>query len=169
MCFGSWPGTRRRATWTRLGDQTAEAWLIECGQTPRLRELLWEPLVVAALNQAPATAAAAPFARVLARMFNGTRSDAAIGLPRVPLDALYAEPARTWLEARGSSVLTGTTATLAVDAGRAIGVDLRDQRIEAGAVISIGALVLVPGAGAGHRPTRDAVASTRAGWLPPRL
>ena len=124
------------ATWTRLGRQTAESWLIECGQTPRLRELLWEPLVVAALNQAPATAAAAPFARVLARMFNGTRSDAAIGLPRVPLDALYAEPARTWLEARGSSVLTGTTATLAVDAGRAIGVDLRDRRIEAGAVVS---------------------------------
>ena len=122
--------------WARLGDQTAEAWLIECGQTPRLRELLWEPLVVAALNQSPATAAAAPFARVLTRMFNGTRSDAAIGLPRVPLDALYAEPARRWLEARGSSVRAGTAATLVVDGGRAVGVDLRDQRLEAGAVVS---------------------------------
>ncbi len=88
-------------SWARLSAKTAETWLIECGQTPRLRELLWEPLVVAALNQSPATAAAAPFARVLTRMFNGTRSDAAIGLPRVPLDALYAEPARRWLEAQG--------------------------------------------------------------------
>ena len=51
-------------TWERLGEETAEAWLIECGQTARLRELLWEPLVVAALNQSPATAAAAPFVRV---------------------------------------------------------------------------------------------------------
>ena len=122
--------------WARLADQTAEAWLVECGQTPRLRELLWEPLVVAALNQSPATAAAAPFARVLTRMFNGSRSDAAIGLPRVPLDALYAEPARRWLEARGSSLQSGIAATLAVEAGRAVGVDLRDQRVEAGAVIS---------------------------------
>jgi hydroxysqualene dehydroxylase len=122
--------------WERLGEETAEAWLIECGQTARLRELLWEPLVVAALNQSPATAAAAPFARVLTRMFNGTRSDAAIGLPRVPLDALYAEPARQWLEARGSSVRAGAAVTLAADAGRVVGVDLRDERIEAGAVVS---------------------------------
>ena len=107
-CAWDWCcGGCRGATAARRGpgwrDRTAEAWLVECGQTPRLRELLWEPLVVAALNQSPATAAAAPFARVLARMFNGSRSDAAIGLPRVPLDALYAEPARRWLEARGSS------------------------------------------------------------------
>lgn len=124
------------AAWARLGDQTAEAWLVECGQTPRLRELLWEPLAVAALNQSPATAAAAPFVRVLARMFTGTRSDAAIGLPRVPLDVLYAEPARRWLEARGSSVRVGTAATLVVESGKAIGVDLGDQRVECGAVVS---------------------------------
>jgi squalene-associated FAD-dependent desaturase len=124
------------AIWTGLGSQTAEAWLIECGQTPRLRELLWEPLVVAALNQSPATAAAAPFARVLARMFNGTRSDAAIGLPRVPLDELYAEPARRWLESHGALVRAGSAATLVVDQGRAVGVDLRDERIKADAVVS---------------------------------
>jgi len=123
-------------TWSRLGGQTAEAWLIECGQTPRLRELLWEPLVVAALNQSPATAAAAPFARVLTRMFNGTRSDAAIGLPRVPLDQLYAEPARRWLEERGTVVRVGTAATLVVDRERAVGVDLRGERIDSGAVVS---------------------------------
>jgi squalene-associated FAD-dependent desaturase len=125
-----------QAAWTRLGGQTAEAWLIECGQTPRLRELLWEPLAVAALNQSPSTAAAAPFVRVLARMFNGTRSDAAIGLPRVPLDALYAEPARRWLEARGASVRAGTAATLIADSGRVVGVDLRNERVEADSVVS---------------------------------
>jgi squalene-associated FAD-dependent desaturase len=122
--------------WKRLGTQTAGAWLVECGQTPRLRELLWEPLVVAALNQSADTAAAAPFARVLSRMFNGTRSDAAIGLPRVPLDALYVEPARRWLEARGASVRVGAPATLVVDVDRVVGVDIGDQRVEAAAVVS---------------------------------
>ncbi len=124
------------AEWARLGGQTADAWLVACGQTPRLRELLWEPLVVAALNQSPATAAAAPFARVLARMFGGTRSDAAIGLPRVPLDQLYAEPARRWLEQRGSSVRVGTAATLVVQEDRAVGIDVGGERIETGAVVS---------------------------------
>ena len=42
---------------------------IRHGQTPRLRELLWDPLALAALNQPPEAAASATFARVLAEMF----------------------------------------------------------------------------------------------------
>ena len=141
-------------SWARLAGETAEAWLVECGQTPRLCELLWEPLVVAALNQSPATAAAAPFARVLTRMFNGTRSDAAIGLPRVPLDALYAEPARRWLEARGSSIRVGHRRD---SCGRRRTRCRRQssrptRRGRRGRVVS--ALVLVSGAGAGHPGSR---------------
>ena len=49
--------------------ETVENWLIRNGQTPRLRELLWDPLAVAALNQPTNQAAAPPFARVLAEMF----------------------------------------------------------------------------------------------------
>ena len=122
--------------WTALATKTAAAWLADERQTARITELLWEPLVVAAINQHPDAAAAEPFVRVLTRMFNGTRRDAAIGLPRVPLDALYAEPARRWLEARGSSVRTGTGATLVAEAGRARGVDLKGEIIDAGGVIS---------------------------------
>jgi squalene-associated FAD-dependent desaturase len=122
--------------WSSLSTRTAAEWLAEERQTARVTELLWEPLIVAAVNQHPDVTAAEPFARVLTRMFNGTRRDAAIGLPRVPLDALYAEPARRWLEARGSLVRSGTGATLVVDGGRASGVDLKGERVEAGAVIS---------------------------------
>ena len=46
-------------------------------------------------------AAAPPFAAVLARMFGGGARDAALGLPLCPLDELYAEPARRFIEARG--------------------------------------------------------------------
>ena len=130
-------GARRgRALDARLDAMTVDDWLAELRQTPRLRQLLWEPLAVAALNQWPSQAAAAPFVRVLARMFGGSRRDAAIGLARKPLDALYAEPARRYLEAHGSEVRAGMPARLIVSAAGAIGVSLKGERVEADAVIS---------------------------------
>ena len=126
---------RGAADWSGLATRTAAEWLVDERQTPRIIELLWEPLVVAAINQQPEATAAEPFVRVLTRMVNGTRRDAAIGLPRVPLDALYAEPARRWLESRGSAIRAGTGATL-LAGDRAVGVDLKGERVEAGAVIS---------------------------------
>ena len=124
------------ADWARLGRTTAHDWLVAQRQTPRIIDLLWEPLVVAALNQQPAVTAAAPFVRVLLELFGGSRRDAAIGLPRVPLDALFADPARQWLEARGSAVWCGAGATLVVDGDRVSGVELRGQTIEAPVVVS---------------------------------
>jgi hydroxysqualene dehydroxylase len=124
--------TRRRA----LEGLTVHDWLSAHHQTPRLCELLWEPLAVAALNQSPETASAGPFVEVLARMFGGSRRDAAIGLPVKPLDEFYAEPSRRWLEARGHAVRAGAPARLVVERGRAVGVDLGGERIEAGAVVS---------------------------------
>jgi hydroxysqualene dehydroxylase len=79
-------------------------WLVELGQTPRVIELLWEPLAVAALNQRIDVAAAGPFAAVLARMFGSSRRDAVLGLPRKPLDELYAIPSREFVERRGGMV-----------------------------------------------------------------
>ena len=74
--------------------ETVEDWLIRNGQTPRLRELLWDPLALAALNQPPDQAAAPLFARVLAEMFGDDPRAAAIALPTRPLHLMYAEPAR---------------------------------------------------------------------------
>ena len=97
--------------------ETVESWLIRNGQTARLREMLWEPLALAALNQ-PATQAAAPlFARVLAEMFGGDSSAASILLPTVPLDAMYADPARRFIERRGGEVRTGTRAVVQLKGG----------------------------------------------------
>jgi squalene-associated FAD-dependent desaturase len=120
----------------RLDHQTVDEWLRAERQTPRLCQLLWEPLAVAALNQSPATAAAAPFVRVLSRMFSGGRRNAAIGLPNTPLDVLYVDPAVRWLEARGSMVRAGVPARLVVEEGRAVGVRLRQEVVRAGAVVA---------------------------------
>ena len=70
--------------------ETVENFLVRNGQTPRLREMLWDPLALAALNQQPAVAAAPPFARVLGEMFGADPRGAAIALPTRPLDAMYA-------------------------------------------------------------------------------
>ena len=65
--------------------ETVENWLIRNGQTTRIREMLWEPLALAALNQPASEAAAPPFARVLAQMFGPDHRDSAIALPLRPL------------------------------------------------------------------------------------
>ena len=115
--------------------ETAGAWLRRHRQTPRLCALLWEPLAVAALNQQMDVAAAQPFVGVLARMFGGSRRDAAIGLPRVPLDALYTRPAAKWLAERGSEVRSGAPARI-VFAGDALShVDVRGEHIHSATVI----------------------------------
>src|SRR5262249_56399359 len=65
--------------------ETVENWLVRNGQTPRLRELLWDPLALAALNQPPIEAAAPPFARVPPEVFG---SDASPPANTLPLNAL---------------------------------------------------------------------------------
>jgi squalene-associated FAD-dependent desaturase len=119
------------------GD-TVSGWLTRHGQTGRLREWLWDPLAVAALNQSPDTAAARAFARVLGELFGPRIEDSSIGVPMVPLDELYAAPARAWLERRGGVVLTRSPARVKTADGAAgpIVVTAGGRRIEAQAVIS---------------------------------
>lgn len=108
---------------------TVSAWLARYGQTGRLREWLWEPLAVAALNQSPDEAAAAPFVRVLALMFGPDRSAASIGLPVVPLDDMYAGPARRYIEARGGEVRTNALSRIRIENGRVAGVEVRGDPV----------------------------------------
>jgi len=119
-------------------DETVAQWLDRNGQTPRLCEMLWNPLALAALNQPPETAAAPMFARVLAEMFGTDPRAAAIALPTTSLDRMYAEPARAYLESHGGHVRTGTPAKIVVDtAGDAVvGVDVGAETIPVRHVIS---------------------------------
>ena len=96
------------------GDTTVSNWLRDRGQTEKLTAWLWEPLALAALNQAPDEALATPFVRVLAEMFGPDRTASAIALPIRPLHAMYAEPARAFIERRGGSVRTGALARVLI-------------------------------------------------------
>jgi squalene-associated FAD-dependent desaturase len=115
--------------------ETVDAWLVRNGQTPRIRELLWDPLALAALNQPPAEAAAPPFARVLAEMFGGDPQAAAIALPVKPLRVMYAEPARAYIEARGGDVRTATSARILKAADGALAVETAGGRWTPHAVV----------------------------------
>lgn len=116
--------------------ETVEEWLINNGQTPRIREMLWEPLALAALNQSIRVAAAPPFAAVLAHMLGGGPRDASLALPTWPLDQIYAEPARRFIEERGGEVRIGCTARIHVKDGRLSYVEARGERLEAGSVVA---------------------------------
>jgi squalene-associated FAD-dependent desaturase len=117
-------------------NETVDGWLARHGQPERLRRMLWEPLAVAALNQDVRVASATPFLRVLAEMFGPDPRAAALGLPLVPLDQMYAEPARRFLESHGGSVRTHSLAHIVIERGVLCGVDVRGELIPATRVIA---------------------------------
>jgi squalene-associated FAD-dependent desaturase len=116
--------------------ETVESWLVRHGQTETLREMLWRPLALAALNQ-PADRAAAPsFARVLAELFGPDARAAAIALPTRPLHLMYAEPARAFIERHGGEVRTGAVARVRVSGQGMLGVEVAGTRWTPRAVVS---------------------------------
>jgi len=116
-------------------DETVEEWLVRHGQTPRVRQMLWEPLALAALNQDVRSAAAGPFVRVLGGVFGRDSRDASIAIPAVPLDELYVEPARQDLERRRGEVRVNALARVVLEASGPRAVEVRGQRLEPRAVI----------------------------------
>src|SRR4051812_45294637 len=116
--------------------ETVADWLTRYGQQGRLREWLWEPLAVAALNQAPAEAAAAPFVRVLAEMFGADRTDASMVLPLTPLHEMYAHPARRYVETRGGDVRLNALARVRIESGRVAGIDVRGESLPVARVVA---------------------------------
>jgi len=96
---------------------TVSEYLARAGQRHRIREWLWDPLAVAALNQAPDDASATTFVRVLAELFGPRASDSALALPVVPLHAAYALPAQAFIAARGGDVRTNALARLSSAGG----------------------------------------------------
>lgn len=128
------PALLRRTTAPARG--TVADWLRAHGQSPRLITALWEPLAVAALNQPIESAAAAPFVTVVRRMFGPDPGAAAIVLPAVPLDEMYAEPARRFIERHGGEVRTGALARITTGEDGVAGVSVRGEAIPASWVIA---------------------------------
>ena len=79
-----------------------------CADLPRaVRDLLIDPLCVAALNTPAAEASATVFLRVLRDGLFGGRGACDLLLPKQPLQQLLPGPATQWLQAHGSQLVTG--------------------------------------------------------------
>jgi zeta-carotene desaturase len=143
--------------------ETVESWLIRNGQSARLREMLWEPLALATLNEDMRVAASPPFVRVLARMFGRDARDAALAVPLLPLTELYVTPAQAFIESRGGVVRTSNPARVVLSGNTVAAVETRGERFPARSVI-----VAVPWFGlddafAGDvAPLADTLAAARA-------
>jgi squalene-associated FAD-dependent desaturase len=127
---------QREGTVTAVPGGTVSAWLAAHGQRGRLRRWLWEPLAVAALNQSPDVADATPFVRVLAEMFGPDAADSALVVPNRPLDQMYAEPARRFIERHGGEVRLNALARVIIEDGGVRGVEIRGTRIQTTRVIA---------------------------------
>jgi monoamine oxidase len=73
---------------------------------------------------------------VLAGLFGSDPKDSAIGLPAAPLNLMYAEPARAFIEARRGSVRTGAQASITIDGARVREVEVGNERFLAPVVIA---------------------------------
>ena len=88
------------------GDRTVEQ--LCRGLPPAVRELLIDPLCVAALNTPARDASAAVFLRVLRDALFSGRGSADLLLPRQSLAALLPDPAERWLRAAGAELRLGS-------------------------------------------------------------
>ncbi|MCA9321296.1 MAG: hydroxysqualene dehydroxylase HpnE, partial [Planctomycetes bacterium] len=129
-----WAGERslRRATRAPI-----EAWLDRRGVGDELKRRFFEPILVGAVNETLDRAAAWPSFQVFLQGFLPHRRAAALGVARVPLDELFARPAREKLEAQGHEVRTSTRVTdLETKDGRCIAVRLASgERLPCGEVV----------------------------------
>ncbi|MGE5813400.1 MAG: hydroxysqualene dehydroxylase HpnE, partial [Acidobacteriota bacterium] len=133
--FGAQASSPSRATASQ-GPVTVREWLVELRQSRRLRDMLWEPLAVAALNEPADIASAEAFAEVLALMFADGARNSAIVLPQAPLDQMYAEPARAFIEAHGGEVRVNAPAKVLADDSGVSGIKVGDETLTCRTVIS---------------------------------
>jgi squalene-associated FAD-dependent desaturase len=102
---------------------------------PRVRELLWAPLCVSALNTPPGAASAQAFANVLRAAFDGGTDASDVFAPNVDLSELFPDAVSRWLVLRGHEVHLRTEVTITRIGTRAITLMAGSREIHADAAI----------------------------------
>lgn len=104
-------GAARMLTGTPGEDLPVAEWLRRAHQPPALITRLWEPLCLAVMNTPVAEASTKIFQNVLRQTLRGNQRDARLLIPRLPLGALFPEPALARLRASGAEVRMSTRVT----------------------------------------------------------
>ncbi|GGY34490.1 hydroxysqualene dehydroxylase HpnE [Pseudoduganella albidiflava] len=93
--------------WSLDNDCPVAELLERFDQTPRLVDLMWRPLCLAALNTPLESASAKVFLAVLRDSLGARRQASDMLLPRHDLSALFPDAAAQWLQQRGAIVRLG--------------------------------------------------------------
>jgi squalene-associated FAD-dependent desaturase len=129
----AWFVAQKRARWTC--DPRATVAELLAGQPALVRDQLWYPLCVAALNTAPARASAQIFLNVLRETFGAGGNATGLVLPRAGLGELVPDAAARWLRAEGHVVRERTrTRIVDVDA-RGVDMEASGEPMRADAVV----------------------------------
>jgi squalene-associated FAD-dependent desaturase len=107
---------RQRSAGFRVAEKATVAQLLET-LPARVRDDLWSPLCIAALNTPPAQASAQVFLNVLREAFGGAAHAAEMIVPRGGLAAAIPERAAHWLAARGHVVRVSSRVRVETVAG----------------------------------------------------
>ncbi len=118
----------RASRYTLARDISVETLLERHTQDEKLRRVLWRPLCVAALNTPPAIASAQVFLNVLRDSLDATRAASDLVLARVDLSALFPEPAATYIEQRGGTVLRSQRVTAIDPLADGFEIEANDRR-----------------------------------------
>ncbi len=119
-----------------LDRETFGAWLHSQGQSPAAVSRLWDLIARPTLNLPAAEASLAAAAFVFRTGLLDAAGAGDVGVPRVPLQQLHAEPAARALSRAGARVsLRARVERIEVGAGRAPALCVEGERVEADAVI----------------------------------
>ncbi|WP_317202793.1 hydroxysqualene dehydroxylase HpnE [Janthinobacterium sp.] len=110
LALARFSSTARWMGWQLHTDCSVSELLERYDQTERLKQLMWRPLCLAALNTPPERASAQVFLNVLRDSLGAHRSASDMLLPRVDLSALFPDAAAAYVSGRGGAILTGSKA-----------------------------------------------------------
>lgn len=121
------PAAMLRRPVAGLDAITVREWCDRSRVSRAVRELVVEPLALAAINDDPAVASALPLAQVIRTLAWSGNRGSVLGFARSGLGDAYAPAAIAAIIAAGGSVRTGTwAARMIVEAGAVKGVTLQD-------------------------------------------
>jgi squalene-associated FAD-dependent desaturase len=109
MALARFSSLARWMDWRLNIDCTVAELLARFDQTPRLIQLMWRPLCLAALNTSPDAASAQVFLNVLRDSLGARRAASDMLLPRRDLSALFPQPTQAYITAQGGQVALGVT------------------------------------------------------------
>ncbi len=107
MALARFSTTARWMGWQLHADCSVSELLERFDQTPRLVQLMWRPLCLAALNTPPERASAKVFLAVLRDSLGAARAASDMLLPRLELSALFPAAAAGFIETHGGALRCG--------------------------------------------------------------